>query len=66
LIGALADLNQSISLDPKNAEAYCNFGLVYLTQSKDTEANANFTKCYQLDGKLKAGFEKMAGELKKK
>ena len=66
LNGALADVNRSIALDPENAEAYCNLGLTRLSQGNETEANMNFKKCYDLDGKLRSKFEKMANEIKRK
>jgi lipoprotein NlpI len=60
----LADINKSIALDPKNAEAYCNLGLVYLSQANSAAAKLNFDKCYSLDAELESKFEKLARETK--
>jgi Flp pilus assembly protein TadD len=65
LDGAFADVNRSIALDPKNAEAYCNLGLIYIAQGNSAAANLNLDKCYSLDAELKSKFEKLAGATKK-
>jgi tetratricopeptide (TPR) repeat protein len=65
LDGALADVNKSISLDAKNGEAYCNLGLIYLSQGNGSAAKLNFDKCYSLDNELRPKFEKLAHEIKR-
>jgi tetratricopeptide (TPR) repeat protein len=64
--GALADITKSISLDSENAEAYCNLGLARLTQNKVAEAKQSSDKCYGLDENLRARFEKLARQVKRK
>jgi Tfp pilus assembly protein PilF len=66
LEGALTDINKSIALDPKNAEAYCNLGLAQLSQGQDSQATLSFNRCYDLDGKLRPKFEKQAKGIKNK
>jgi lipoprotein NlpI len=61
----LADINKSLALDPKNAEAYCNLGLVSLTQGNQADGNQNLEKCFRLDGTLRPRFEAAAKNIKK-
>ena len=48
---AIADLTESIRLDPKNAKAYYNRGLAYENKNEHDNAVADFTEAIRLDRK---------------
>jgi Flp pilus assembly protein TadD len=64
-VGALNDITKSIALDPKNAEAYCNLGLVHLSKGNTAEGNSYLDKCYSRNPELRSRFEKLAREIKR-
>ena len=63
-MGSRSAYKQALARDPKDAEAYCNLGLIYLAQGSSAAANLNLDKCYSLDAELKSKFENLAREPK--
>ena len=49
---AEADWDQTIALNPKQAGAYAQRGLLYLRQGKESEAEKDFVQCLVLDKRL--------------
>jgi tetratricopeptide (TPR) repeat protein len=55
---AMADYNQAISLDPKDASHYFNRGNAYQDKDDDQHAIADYTKAIALDPKLARAYVK--------
>ena len=63
--GASADYTKAIELDPKQALAYLNRGLLLMLQGKEAEANKDFEQCLRISGGLKASLESRIKEIKR-
>ena len=55
---ALADYAKTIELNPKNARAYANRGLIMLLRGQDASAKKEFDTALKIDSSLKAELEK--------
>lgn len=64
VVGASADYDQAIALNPRFAEAYENRGILRLQQGKEAEAEPDFVQCFALDPHLRPTLERRIRELK--
>ena len=51
---SISDFTRAIELDPDLAFAYANRGLALLLQGKDSEAQKDFERCFELKPELKS------------
>jgi tetratricopeptide (TPR) repeat protein len=65
LDAAIADYDKAIVINPNFAEAYGNRALCRLAQHKDSEAEQDLKKCFELDESLRSVFEALAKDVKK-
>ena len=54
---AVPYFDKAIELNPKNARAYGDRGIAQLLLWKDTEAQKDFAKCFELDQGMRKVFE---------
>ena len=64
VVGASADYDQAIALNPRFAEAYENRGILRLRQGKVDEAEQDFAQCFALNPHLRPTLERRIRELK--
>ena len=62
--GAFADLSRAIEIDPKNAKAYGDRGIVRLMRGEDAAAELDFKTCFELDRALESQFKAAANQIK--
>ena len=62
---AIIDFDKAIAINPNFADAYGYRGLSLLALRKDSEAERDFKKCFELDESLKTVFEDLANEVKR-
>ncbi len=58
LDGALADLGKSIELNPSNARAHANRGMIMLLRRQDVAAQKEFDAALKIDSSLRTDLEK--------
>jgi tetratricopeptide (TPR) repeat protein len=58
---ALIDFDETVSLDPGNANAFLMRGLVRIAQGSDEDADRDFKKSVALDSRNQASVEKITG-----
>jgi Flp pilus assembly protein TadD len=63
LDGALADLGKSIELNPRNARAHANRGMIMLLRRQDSEAQKEFDAALEIDSSLKTDLEKSIAQI---
>jgi tetratricopeptide (TPR) repeat protein len=63
LDGALADYAKTIELNPKNARAYANRGLILLLRRQDAAAQKEFDNALRIDGSLKTDLQKSIDQI---
>jgi len=63
---AIADFDRATELNPKNARAYGDRGIAQLLLWKDTEAQKDFAKCFELDQGMRKVFELLIEKAKAK
>ncbi|HBB98602.1 MAG TPA: hypothetical protein DC054_24735 [Blastocatellia bacterium] len=61
--GALADLGKSIELNPRNARAHANRGMIMLLRRQDIEAQKEFDAALKIDSSLKTDLEKSIDQI---
>ena len=66
LTGAIADFDKATELNPKNARAYGDRGIAQLLLWKDTEAQMDVAKCFELDQGMRKVFELLIEKAKAK
>jgi len=66
LTGAIADFDKATELNPKNARAYGDRGIAQLLLWKDTQAQKDFAKCFELDQGMRKVFELLIEKAKAK
>jgi tetratricopeptide (TPR) repeat protein len=63
---AMADLNKAVEIAPQYAKAYGDRALVKLMRGEDTDAEADFKKCFALDSALETQFRTAANKIKQR
>jgi Flp pilus assembly protein TadD len=66
LDGAIADLNKAVEIAPQYAKAYGDRGIVRLMRGEDMQAELDFKKCFELDGKLEAPIKTAADRIRQR
>ena len=63
---AIEDYNGALRINPRYARAHARRGLAWLYLRRDTEAESDFKKAFELDPFLKSAFEPLISEVKSK
>lgn len=61
---AMIDLNKAIEIEPQNARAYGDRGIVRLLRGDDAATELDFKKCFELDSRLEPHFKATANQIK--
>lgn len=63
LNGAIADFGKVLEMNPENAKAYANRGVIILMQGQDAAAQDDFDPAFKLDSNLRSTIQKVIDEI---
>jgi Flp pilus assembly protein TadD len=63
LSGAMADFNQALKVDPRNAEAYVNRGLLLWQEGMKADAERDFARSIKVKPSLKEFIQKRISQI---
>jgi Flp pilus assembly protein TadD len=65
LDGAISDFGKTIELNPQNAKAYANRGIIMLLQGRDALAQKEFDMALKIDSTLNPGLQNRVDQIVK-
>ena len=65
LDGAISDFAKAIELNPQNAKAYANRGIIMLLQGRDAAAQKEFDTALKIDSSLNSGLQNRINQIVK-